>query len=88
LLNLDAIQSPCVLVTLEDRLQSIQSTAIAEGHRYGLTPREAEVWLRYRASYSYKDIASELYISHNTVKKHMKSIHAKRQSAQETPETF
>jgi DNA-binding CsgD family transcriptional regulator len=87
-LNLDAIQSPCVLVTLEDRLQSIQSTAIAEGHRYGLTPREAEVWLRYRANYSYKDIASELYISHNTVKKHMKSIHAKRQSALEAPETF
>lgn len=87
-LNLDAMQSPCVLVTLEDRLQSIQSTAIAEGHRYGLTPREAEVWLRYRANYSYKDIASELYISHNTVKKHMKSIHAKRQSALEAPETI
>lgn len=83
-LNLDNMQRPCVLVTLEDRLQSIHNIAIAEGQRFGLTPREVEVWLRYRANYSYKDIASELYISHNTVKKHMKSIHAKRLSALES----
>jgi DNA-binding CsgD family transcriptional regulator len=80
-LNLEATQRSYVLVTLEDRLQSVQRVAIAEAHRYGLTPRETEVWLRYRANYSYKDIASELYISYNTVKKHMKSIHAKRQAA-------
>ncbi|QZZ19113.1 LuxR family transcriptional regulator [Leptothermofonsia sichuanensis E412] len=82
-LNLDATH-PYVLVTLEDRLQSIQSLAIAEGHRYGLTPREIEVWIRHRANYTYRDIASELYISHNTVKKHMKNIHAKRHLALET----
>jgi DNA-binding CsgD family transcriptional regulator len=70
-----------LLITLEDRLQSIRQSAKGEGQRYRLTPRELEVWLRYRADYSYKAIAAELYISHNTVKKHMKNIHAKRQMA-------
>lgn len=80
-LKLEAAQDACVLVTLEDRQQSIQNLAIAEGQKYGLTPREAEVWLRYRANYSYREIAAELFITQNTVKKHMKNIHAKRQLA-------
>jgi DNA-binding CsgD family transcriptional regulator len=80
-LTLERFQRPCLLITLEDRLQSIRQSAIAEGQRYGLTPRELEVWLHYRADYSYKAIAAELYITHNTVKKHMKNIHAKRQMA-------
>lgn len=80
-LTLERFQHPCLLVTLEDRLQSMRQAAIAEGQRYGLTPRELEVWLHYRANYSYKAIATELYITHNTVKKHMKNIHAKRQVA-------
>lgn len=79
-LNLETMQRPCVLVTLEDRLQSVQSVALSESQRYALTPREAEVWLRYRANYSYKEIAQELYITCNTVKKHMKNIHVKRQT--------
>jgi DNA-binding CsgD family transcriptional regulator len=78
-LSLNVGEEPCVLVTLEDRLHSIRSSAIAEAQRYHLTPRELEVWVRYRVGCSYKDIATELVISHNTVKKHMKSIHAKRQ---------
>ncbi|WP_421656440.1 helix-turn-helix transcriptional regulator [Leptothermofonsia sp. ETS-13] len=85
-LNLEQGHPPCVLVTLEDRFQSIQNAAIAEARRYGLTPREIEVWLCYRANYSYKDISSKLYISYNTVKKHMKSIHAKRQTILNTLE--
>jgi DNA-binding CsgD family transcriptional regulator len=80
-LTLERFQRPCLLITLEDRLQSLQQSAIAEGQRYGLTPRELEVWLCHRADYSYKAIAAELYISHNTVKKHMKNIYAKRQTA-------
>lgn len=78
-LQLETSKKPCLLVTLEDRYQSIRSAAMAEGQKYGLTPREADVWLRYRANYSYKEIAAELFITYNTVKKHMKSIHAKRQ---------
>jgi DNA-binding CsgD family transcriptional regulator len=80
-LTLERFQRPCLLITLEYRLQSLRQSAISEGQRYGLTPRELEVWLRYCAGYSYKAIAAELYITHNTVKKHMKNIHAKRQMA-------
>jgi DNA-binding CsgD family transcriptional regulator len=78
-LTLKDNQRPCMLVTLEDRNQATQSIAIAEGQKFGLTPREADVWLRYRSNHTYKEIASELYITYNTVKKHMKNIHAKRQ---------
>lgn len=80
-LQLEAAQRPCILVTLEDRRQSLHNLALTEGQKYGLTPREADVWMRYRANYTYKQIASELFITQNTVKKHMKNIHAKRQSA-------
>jgi DNA-binding CsgD family transcriptional regulator len=71
----------CVVIILEDCLQCCQNLAIAERQKYGLTPREAEVWARQQARYSYKEIAKELHISVNTVKKHIKSIRAKRQSA-------
>jgi DNA-binding CsgD family transcriptional regulator len=67
-----------LLVTLEDRQQSMQNKAIAQVEQYRLTPREAEVWLLYQDNYSYKEIAAKLYITLNTVKRHMKSIHAKR----------
>lgn len=78
--RLNAISSPCLLVILEDRYESIQNLAIAEVDKYGLTPREAEVWLLHRTNYSHKEIAEELYISLNTVKKHLKNIHAKRKA--------
>lgn len=78
--KLNAFSHPCLLVILEDRCQSIQKLALAEVDRYGLTPREAEVWLRRRANYTYKEIATELYISINTVKKHMKNIQVKRET--------
>jgi WD40 repeat protein len=45
--------------------------------KHGLTPREQDIWLLYRTNYSYKQIANELNISLNTVKKHMKNIYAK-----------
>ncbi len=45
--------------------------------KHGLTSREQDIWLLYRANYSYKQIAEELNISRNTLKKHMKNIHAK-----------
>ncbi|MFB8791597.1 MAG: LuxR C-terminal-related transcriptional regulator [Potamolinea sp.] len=70
---------PYILVTMEDRLQSTQNTAVAEIKKFGLTSREAEVWLLRRSNYSYKEIAAKLYITHNTVKKHLKNIYAKQQ---------
>ncbi|NEP18516.1 MAG: helix-turn-helix transcriptional regulator [Leptolyngbya sp. SIO4C1] len=76
--NSDSIERDCLLVTLENRARSAESYAITDAQRYGLTPREAEVWQLKRADYSYKAIAAELYISENTVKKHLKSVYAKR----------
>jgi DNA-binding CsgD family transcriptional regulator len=78
-LDLDLFEFPCLLVTIENRYESLKNSAIAEIQKYNFTPREAEIWLLYRSHYSYKEIATELYITINTVKKHMKNIHAKRQ---------
>lgn len=73
-----AMPHSCLLVILEDRHQSMQNLAIAEINKYGLTRREAEVWLLYRANCTCKDIAERLFISVHTVKKHLKSIKAKQ----------
>lgn len=78
-LELAENESSYLLVTIEDTNQSTHNAAIAEAKKYGLTPREAEVWLLRRADYSYKEIAAKLYITLNTVKKHMKSVYAKQQ---------
>jgi DNA-binding CsgD family transcriptional regulator len=77
-LNMEQVPYPCILVTMENRSESIKNAAIAEAKKYELTRREAEVWFLYRAKYSYKQISERLYITINTVKKHMKNIHAKR----------
>jgi DNA-binding CsgD family transcriptional regulator len=77
-LKLNAIHRPCLLVILEDRSQSLHNLAISEVDKYGLTPRESDVWLLSRANYSRQEIAAELCISLNTVKKHLKNINAKR----------
>jgi DNA-binding CsgD family transcriptional regulator len=80
-LKLNAINRPCLLVILEDRSQSLHNLAISEVDKYGLTSREAEVWLLSRANYNRQRIAAELCISLNTVKKHLKNINAKRKMA-------
>jgi DNA-binding CsgD family transcriptional regulator len=79
LLNLAKFKHYCFLVTIENRYESMRNLVNAEVTQYNLTQREADIWSLYRASYSYKEIAEHLYISINTVKKHMKNIHAKRQ---------
>lgn len=77
-LNLEAIPYPCLLLTLEDRQQAIINLVLEEAERYGLTPREKSVWLLQNNNYTYKQIATELGITPNTVKKHMRSIYAKK----------
>ncbi len=79
-LDLERFGFSYLLVTIEDRYESIKNLVKMESIKYELTSREAQIWLLYRAQYSYKDIAAELYVSINTVKKHMKNIHAKRQA--------
>lgn len=72
-------QENLLLVTLEDLRQTTESQAMADAKKYGLTEREAEVWLLRRGNLSYKQIAAQLYITINTVKKHLKSVYAKQQ---------
>ncbi|MBD6616742.1 helix-turn-helix transcriptional regulator [Komarekiella sp. 'clone 1'] len=80
LLDLDWFDEPCLLVTIENRYESLKNLAHTEVKKFEMTPREAEIWLLYRSNYSYKEIAAKLYITLNTVKKHMKNIHTKRQA--------
>lgn len=79
-IDFDFAMHPCMLVMLENRCQANQAIAMMEVEKYHLTPRETEVWLLHREGLSYKEIAAKLYISLNTVKKHMKNIYAKRES--------
>ena len=73
--------SNCFLITLEDRQQSLEIIANQEAQRYGLTTRETDVWCLKRLGKSYKDIAKSLYISENTVKKHLKNIYSKKEQS-------
>jgi DNA-binding CsgD family transcriptional regulator len=74
------VDQPHLFVTLENQHQTAEYRARVEARRYGLTERETQVWLLRRSGYSYKEIAAELHIAEDTVKKHVKSIHAKRDS--------
>ena len=69
-----------IFITVEDLQKSSQNIADYNANKYGFTDREAEVWSLRLANYSYKEIAQQLYITTNTVKKHMKNIYAKQQS--------
>ncbi|MEO0869206.1 MAG: helix-turn-helix transcriptional regulator [Cyanobacteria bacterium J06642_11] len=69
----------CFLITLEDKQQSLTAMASQEAQRYGLTSRETDVWQLKRMGYSYKEISKKLFISENTVKKHLKNIYAKKE---------
>ncbi|MBG1240907.1 helix-turn-helix transcriptional regulator [Nostoc sp. NZL] len=80
LLDLDGFEAPCLLVTIENQYESVKNAALTEVKKFDLTPRESEIWFLYRSNYSYKEIATKLYITINTVKKHMKNIHTKRQA--------
>ncbi|WP_339378694.1 helix-turn-helix transcriptional regulator [Calothrix sp. NIES-2100] len=44
------------------------------------------MWYLRQTNYSYKQIASKLYMSVNTVKQHMKNIYFKRQLFLESAE--
>lgn len=80
-LDLDKINKSCLLITVENRYESLKNIALAEVKQYDLTQREGEIWLLHRSNYTYKEIAEQLYITINTVKKHIKNIHAKRQAS-------
>ena len=77
-LNLKVQQEDCLMLILEDRQQAHRRRAMADGKRYGLTPREIDVWELRLQNQSYEAIANTLFITENTVKKHVKSVLAKR----------
>lgn len=81
-LELGHTDCPHLLITLEDQCQSARYRAIAEARKYGLTDRETQVWQLKRAGYTYKAIGAELHIAEDTVKKHIKSIYARRDAAE------
>lgn len=85
-LRLEDRPQPCLLLSICDQCQYVKDIVSEESHKYGLTSREKEIWLLHRANYTYKQIALELCITPNTVKKHMKSIYSKRKTLLETPD--
>jgi DNA-binding CsgD family transcriptional regulator len=77
-LQLDGLDQPGLLVRLQDQNQAMQSLAIAEAQTWNLTERETQVWLLRRSGYTRKQIAAELHIALDTVKKHLKNVQLKR----------
>lgn len=77
-LRLEDRRQPCLLLSIRDQCQYVKDIVNEESQRYGLTCREKEIWLLHRANYTYKQIALELCITPNTVKKHIKSIYSKQ----------
>ncbi|WP_235181629.1 helix-turn-helix transcriptional regulator [Chlorogloeopsis fritschii PCC 9212] len=78
LLKLERLAKKYFLVIIENQYKCLENQICMEIEQYNFTPRETEIWQLYRAKYTYKEIASQLHITINTVKKHMKNIHAKR----------
>ena len=71
---------PCILIMLEDQIQTLQSRVLTDIQKYRLTPAEGRVWQLRLQGYSYREITNQLHITENTVKKHIKSIMTKRRS--------
>lgn len=67
-----------LLITLENLAELSVQRATFDAHRYQLTARETDVWQLALQGLSYGDIADRLFVSLNTVKRHMKSIYEKR----------
>lgn len=81
--NISIEQQPFLLIVLEDRQQTIRNKALSDAALYGLTERECEIWQMRLRGDAYKDISATLWISVDTVKKHVKNILAKQRSHQD-----
>jgi len=79
-LKLENMERSCILLNIRDRYQDIKDMVNEESQKYGLTCREKEVWLLHQANYTYKQVAVELGITPNTVKKHVKNIYSKQKA--------
>lgn len=79
-LSLKQAEQACLVIRLQDQNQAFRGLAIAEAQAWGLTERETQVWVLRRCGWPRKEIASQLFIALDTVKKHLRNIQAKRQS--------
>ena len=68
---------PLLWFSIEDQQASLTAQALVEAGKYGLSDRESEVWRLRKANCTYLEIAGLLFISINTVKKHLGNINAK-----------
>ncbi len=67
-----------LIVRFENQQHSLRCGAIVECQCLGLTQRESEVWELRCQGRSRREIADQLYISIDTVKKHLANIQTKR----------
>lgn len=67
-----------ILLVTENWEKYVQAQASLDTIRYGLTPRESEVWMLKSLGLSYQAISQKLFITVNTVKKHIAHIHQKK----------
>jgi DNA-binding CsgD family transcriptional regulator len=70
----------CMLIVIKDCYEAIMANMKREQKRYGLTEREAQVWMMLDLAFSYQEVADQLGISLNTVKTHVKNINLKRRN--------
>lgn len=84
--NVSIAEVPHLLIVLEDRQQTIRNKALSDAALYGLTERETEIWQMRLRGDAYKDISTKLWISVDTVKKHVKNILAKQRGHQDNME--
>jgi DNA-binding CsgD family transcriptional regulator len=80
--NIKLAQKPYLTIVLEDRQQTIRNKALSDAALFGLTERESEVWQMRLQGADYHEISATLWITDNTVKKHIKNILAKQRSHQ------
>ena len=78
--NISIVDKPHLLIVLEDRHQTTRNKALSDAALYGLTDRETEIWQMRLRGDAYKEISTTLWISVDTVKKHVKNILAKQRA--------
>jgi DNA-binding CsgD family transcriptional regulator len=73
-------QQAYMLVVIKDCYEDLMVKTRRAQKRYGLTDREAQIWMMLRLDCSYQEIADRFAISLNTVKTHVKNINVKRRN--------
>ncbi len=79
-LEIKGVLNHYLIVIIEECDRSCQNVLKLQVKKYGLTAREAEVWRLRQIPCSYREIAEELCVTLNTVKKHIKNIRAKQKA--------